>query len=148
MKQITLRMMLTLSVALLMVTGALLAATRANAAPEYPPEHSLQSYARYTLLTSNGITQTVNGTGVRVAGYDFADCFGVFDVALAQTATLALQGSADGISYVTLAAFEAQSSDSVVATRTAVLGEYFRAAVTTLGSANPVTVSVKCVVKN
>ena len=148
MKQRMLNVGATAVVVLALLVGVFAMVSQASASGTYPPAHTVQSYARYTLLTSNGITQAVNGTGVRVAGYDYADCFGVFDVTASQTATLALQASADGTNYVALATFTAQTTDTVVATRTAVLGEYFRAAVTTLGSANPVTVSVKCVMKN
>lgn len=146
--------LLVFAMSLMVLFAALAVVDRASATPAYPPEHTIQSYTRYTLLTSNGVTATTGGsvsavgTGVRVAGYDFADCYATFDATDSQTATLALQGSNDGTNYASLATFAAQSADTTIFTRTAIIGEYFRANITTLGSSNPITVSVKCVMKN
>lgn len=149
MKQRLFHLMLTalIAAAFVLAFGAAIV-NIASATPDNPPAHTIQSYARYTLLTSNGITQTANGTGVRIAGYDFADCFEVVDATLVQTATVALQASADGTNYVTVLSYSSATTDTATFTRTAIYGEYFRAAVTSLGNTNPVTVSVRCVMKN
>lgn len=120
-----------------------------SAAPNDAPLAAVSSFARYTLLTANGITNTTagTGTGVRIAGFESIDCFGAIDVTLAQTVTLSYQASADGVNYATVETHAAQSADTTVFTRTLVYGEYFRP-VATLAGSNPVTVTVKCVAKN
>lgn len=146
------RITLTIVCALAMLLAVSLAfAGSANATPaEAPtgaPASTVTSFARYTLFNLAGITQTANGTAIRIGGFESIDCFGTIDVSLAQTVTVSFQASADGTNYVTVDALPAVTSDSTNVTRTLVYGEYFRPVVT-LGSANPVTASVKCVAKN
>jgi len=143
------RLMLVMAIALMLVTGLFLYVDRATADAPYQPGHTVQSYARYTLITANGITTTAagTGTGVRIAGYDYADCFAAIDIASAQTVTLGFQGSADGTNYAPIVTLTAVAGDTTIMTRTAVIGDYFRPVIS-LTYANPVTVSVKCVMKN
>jgi hypothetical protein len=140
------RVGLTIAIVMVALLG-LAAADRASATPTDAPSSTVSSFARYTLMTSNGITGTTNGTAVRIAGFEYIDCFAAIDVTLWQTVTMSYQASADGTNYATAQANSAVSADATVMTRTLVYGEYFRP-VATLGTTNPVTISVKCVAKN
>jgi hypothetical protein len=113
------------------------------------PQDTVTSIARYTLLTANSITTTARGTGtgVRIPNFEYIDCYGVIDVESAQTVTLSFEGSNDGTNYAAVATMAAQTADTTIFTRTLVYGEYYRAKAT-VGTTNPVTVSVKCVAKN
>jgi hypothetical protein len=141
------RLLMTVLIACLALALLALVSGTTSAAPADAPQDTVTSFARYTLLTANGVTTTQTGTGVRIANFETMDCFGVIDVTLAQTVTLSFQASADGTNYATVDTLDAQSADTTVFTRTLVYGEYYRAKAT-LAVTNPVTISVKCVAKN
>jgi len=144
-KNTLMQLLLTIGIAGLAL-AALLSGTT-SAAPADAPQGTVTSFARYTLLTANKITTTQTGLGVRIANFEWMDCFSAIDATLAQTVTVSYQASADGINYATVASMAAATTDTVDYTRTLVYGEYFRT-VATLAGSNPVTVNVKCVAKN
>lgn len=114
-----------------------------------PDPQSVTSYKTITLYTGNGITQTANGSEKFIGAYGIQDCYQTVDVSSTQTLTGALQHSADGTNWSTVATFSSVSSDATSFTRTAVYGLSARYIVAgLLTSTNPVTVSVVCVYKN
>jgi hypothetical protein len=148
--KIMIRLWIPIVIVLILLAG-LVIADRVSAAPEAgssdAPQAAVTSYARYTLLSASGVTSTQTSTGIRIAGFEYIDCFGAIDVTLPQTVTISYQASADGVNYATVTSHAAQSADITVFTRTLVYGEYYRT-VAALAGANPATVSVKCVAKN
>ena len=145
MKKATGRLMLVAGVGMLMLAlfaVALGPVGAVDAAPQRIVER------RSVLLYSGaGVTETATGSGVIAGGYANADCFVAVGVTLAQTVTVALSASADNTNWATVTTFAAISADSTVYTRTVVYGEYLRAR-TTLGGSNPVTATVRCVLKS
>ena len=114
-----------------------------------PSPQSVTATQNVTLFGGLGITQTAAGTGVSIANYGIGDCYLFVDATSSQTATVALQHSfSQGGNYVTGYTFDAQSADATVFTRTALYGNYLRANVTTLGTANPITIAVNCALKD
>lgn len=119
------------------------------AAAQDPSPQSVTATQNVTLFGGLGITQTAIGTGVAITNYGIGDCYLFVDATSSQTATVALQHSfSQGGNYVTGYAFDTQSADGTVFTRTALYGNYLRANVTTLGTANPITLAVSCALKD
>lgn len=108
---------------------------------------TVSAYRTITLLNETGITQTANGTGVYIPDLGVADCYSRVTVASAQTATVALQHSANNANWITLLTYAGAITTGVDFTHTALYGNYTRATVT-LGTSNPITVVVQCVAKN
>ena len=85
--------------------------------------------------------------------YGTASCFSTWIAApvlagAPVTLTNALQASADASNWVTITTWSgSQTSAGTLLTTTALPGAYLRN-VATLGNANPITFSVKCVIKN
>lgn len=119
------------------------------AAAQDPSPQSVTAAQNVTLYGGLGITQTVVGTGVAITNYGIGDCYLYVDATDTQTATVLLQHSfSQGGNYVTGYTFDDQSADTVAFTRTALYGNYLRANVTTLGTANPITIAVNCALKD
>jgi hypothetical protein len=97
----SMRLAIVLSIVAVLLAG-LAAAGNVSASPADAPEQAVTSFARYTLMTSNGITGTTNGTAVRIAGFEYIDCFSAIDVTSLQTVTMSYQASADGLPYRSL----------------------------------------------
>lgn len=124
-----------------------------SAKPDAVKADSVQGTSNITLVESNGTVATaVTGTSRYIQFWGSADCFSAWiagpSVAGAPpTVTNKLQVSADDTYWADLTSFTAQSSASTVLTRTTLAGAYLRT-VATVGNTNPVTYSVKCVIKN
>lgn len=112
-----------------------------------PNPQSILTYRTYLLTASNGITQTTNSSAALIQAYGIADCYSIVDATSLQTLTAKLQHSADQTNWVDLYSYAAVSADGVAFTRTTLYGNYLRA-VGTLGTANPVTWTLRCVAKN
>ncbi len=112
-----------------------------------PTPQTVGGWASYLLYSGNGVTAGANGTGKVTADYGVGDCYSIVDATLNQTVTVALQSSPDNSNWNTTYTYAATSADSVTFTRTTMYGQYTRAT-TTLGTANPVTVTVRCIAKD
>lgn len=134
----------------LVVTAALIVSgvlAPALVSAQDPSPQSILTYRTFLLTASNGITQATNSSAVLMQAYGIADCYSIVDVTDSQTLTAKLQHSADQTNWVDLYTFTAASADGVAFTRTTIYGNYMRA-VSTLGTANPVTWTVRCSAKN
>jgi len=145
------------------LTAFVLLAAVAVALPQAQPVAANQSdgYALYT-WTNNGITTTTNGASRFTADYGQFECYQVVDATLAQTVTTKFQSSPDGTNWsedpiwyfaTNVLAVDADYTDVTTDTTTAnfgiivLYGEYTRPVVT-LGTANPVTVTLRCIAKD
>ncbi len=139
------------------LAGALLVALAVGfavtPAPKATQADSIIGTRSIVLIESNGsVATTVNGDAYYTQFYGSADCFSVWIsgplvAGAPPTVTNKLQVSADASNWADLIGFTAQTTASVVLTRTALAGAYLRN-VATVGSTAPVTFSVKCVLKN
>lgn len=101
-----------------------------------------------TLISSNGITQSTTYTAnLYSLYYGVADCYALYDFTLAQTVTVKMQHAIDTNNYFDLITLPAVITDGNYFTTTAIYGRYLRA-VATLDTDNPVTISLKCALKN
>lgn len=131
----------------LLVAGLLLTLTGAALADDPAPQ-SVTYYSELTLYSGNGITSSPTGMGSnKPEGFGVQDCYQILDVTLNQTVTGKIESSPDNVNWFTHHIFAAVSADNVAFTRTTIYGAYQRYAAT-LGTTNPVTVSLKCVVKD
>lgn len=145
-----LRLFLVMLVAAVLTFGVLQVVGRASAAEgNTPAPFSVRVHTPYTLLIANGVTTTAGGIGAgyRLGGFDYADCFGSFTIASAQSLVLGLQSSADNVAWAPVVSLTAVTATGVNFTRTAVYGEYFRAVISQTW-ANAYTATVKCTLKN
>jgi len=140
---------LTLLSALVMLAliVTLLPLSQAAAAPQAEPQQTLRIVKQVVLLSGTAITTAQTGSAVKTSGYSNAECYSAVDVTNAQTVTAIISHSADATNWVTLNSFAAVSADGTSFTPTLAYGEYLRASVT-LGGANPVTATVRCVLKD
>lgn len=146
---ITRHVLLQLTLPMLMGVGLTLATLGAlGAAPV--ATGTVVSSTSTVLLTANGITVASDGVGTAYlsGGYGIADCYDVVDATLGNTATVKLQHSYNGVNWVDLLSFPAAFTDTTDFTQTALFGNDTRATVTALANSNPITVSVRCVLKN
>jgi hypothetical protein len=98
--------------------------------------------------TGNGVTADVTGTAYTFqADFGIQDCYQIVDVTALQTVTGKIQHSFDNTNWVTQYTFPAVSADNVGFTRTTIYGNYERY-IATVGTTNPVTISLKCVAKD
>lgn len=141
--------------AMLLVTALLFAAfpiVPAVAAPAPAPLAATTNWRQAVLYQGNGITATANGTGYLLARpetiYTTADCYNVIDVTDSQTVTIKLQHSGDSSNWVDLVTYANVSADTTAFTTTTLYGAYLRSSVSTLGTANPVTITTRCVLKD
>lgn len=96
--------------------------------------------------------QYVYSDAVYTQFYGTASCFSTWIAApilagAPVTLTNALQVSVDASNWVTATAFTAQTTAGTLLTTTALAGAYLRN-LATVGNSNPITFSVKCVIKN
>lgn len=104
--------------------------------------------ASNTYYTGNGVTTAVTGTAYNFqADFGIQDCYQIVDVTALQTVTGKIEHSQDGTNWVTQYTFSAVSADNVAFTRTTIYGNYERYWAS-LGTTNPVTISLKCVAKD
>lgn len=143
------------------ITAFVLLAAVAVALPQAQPAAANQSdgYALYT-WSNDGITSTTNGAGRFTADYGQFECYQTVDETDLQTVTLKFQHSpnnsvwADGptwqFSSNVLDAdtdFADVTADGTSFGLVTLYGEYTRPVIT-LGEANPVTVTVRCIAKD
>jgi len=140
-----------LTVALLAVGSVAINATQK---PAPVSADSVTGVVGFTLFSGNGLTATTtNGTATNLRFFGTADCYSEFVAgpAVAQAAptmTNKLQHSFDGTGgWVDLYTFPVRTAAAVDFTRTQILGGYMRV-VQTVGNANPLTSTLKCVAKN
>lgn len=136
------------AMALALPMGAATAAPQAGpaAAPAAAPQ-AIQNYFARLIYQGNGITATATGNAVGTLGYSLADCYSIVDVTNAQTVTVVISHSADASNWVTWNSFTAVSADGTAFTTSVPYGAYLRATAG-LGGSNPVTVTVRCVLKD
>lgn len=96
--------------------------------------------------------QWVYSDAVYTQFYGTASCFSTWTAApivagAPVTLTYALQASADASNWVTVTTFAAQTTAGTVLTTTSLPGSYLRA-LANVGSTNPITFGLKCVLKN
>ncbi len=137
------------SVALLIAVGLALEIMGARQSPTLPvstPTIASRSQAvnlPAIVLSGNKITQTLTGTAILLPSYA-ADCYEGVTVSDTQTVTLKIQHSPDDYSWLDLYSFDDATADTTTFTHASLYGSYMRG-VATLGSDNPVTVSLLCV---
>lgn len=119
----------------------------AQAAPVSAPAAVLKNVKQVVLYSGNGITESKTGSAYSTIGYASADCYAIVDVTSLQTVTAIISHSADAQNWVTWNTYSAVSADGTAFTTSVPYGAYFRASVT-LGTANAVTPTVRCVLKD
>lgn len=139
------------------LAGALLMALAfgfaVSAAPKATQADSIIGTRSITLENqAASAAQYVYSDAVYTQFYGTASCFSTWIAApilagAPVTLTNALQVSADASNWVTVTAFTAQTSAGTLLTTTALAGAYLRN-LATVGNANPITYTVKCVIKN
>src|SRR5512137_2408112 len=113
-----------------------------------PAPQSVTWHAAITLYSGESVTAAVTGTAAaKPQDFGIGDCYQIVDATDATTVTGYLQHSPDGTNWSTAYTYPAAITDGVAFTRTAMYGDYTRywASVATT---NPVTITLKCVVKD
>ncbi len=120
---------------------------------------AVDGYALYT-WTNNGITATANLGGKFTGDYGRFECYSTVDATAAQTVTVALESSPNNTNFAAIPMWQFTSNvlaaDADMADVTAdgttfaiaVLEGLYTRPVVTLGTANPVTVTLRCVGKD
>lgn len=139
------------------LAGALLMALAfgfaVSAAPKATQADSITGTRSITLDSqSASAVGWVYSDAVYTQFYGSASCFPTWIAApvlagAPVTMTYALQASADASNWVTVTGFTAQTAASTVVTTVVLPGAYIRG-LATMGNSNPITFSVKCVLKN
>jgi hypothetical protein len=139
------------------LAGALLMALAfgfaVSAAPKATQADSIIGTRSITLESQNASAAGwVYSDAVYTQFYGTASCFSTWIAApilvgAPVTMTNVLQASADASNWVTVTAFTAQTAAGTILTTTSLPGAYLRN-LATMGNANPITFSVKCVLKN
>ena len=138
------------------LAGALLMALAfgfaVSGTPKATQADSIVGTRSITLISAAGsAATTVTGDAVYTQFYGSADCFATWisetAAVVPTTVTHKLQVSADSVYWADLTSYTAQTTATVALTKTTLAGAYLRDLVT-VGNTNPVTFSVKCVLKN
>ncbi|MFZ4773939.1 MAG: hypothetical protein ACOYM3_01160 [Terrimicrobiaceae bacterium] len=117
-------------------------------APRVSQADAVTGTGNYTLLNSAGVTGTVTGTEYYSQYWGSGDCYSIYVASSgAQTATVILQHSPDTVAWVTSVTYAQQTSAGANFTRSQLYGAYTRA-IAQISGTNPLTVSVKCALKN
>lgn len=119
---------------------AVLSVARA-APPEIPEERPAAAIYAYSFNTA-AITSDTNSSSVLSQAYAYIDLFITTNISDTQTITVTYQVSPDNSNWYDSYEFAAQSSDTVVFTRTICYGRYSRVNID-LNSANTVTPTIK-----
>ncbi len=139
------------------LAGALLMALAfgfaVTSAPKPSQADTIVGTRSITLDSQNASTaRWIYSDAVYTQFYGTASCFSTWTAApiLAGepvTLTYALQASADSTNWMTVTTFAAQTTAGTVLTTTTLPGAYLRG-LANIGNNNPITWSVKCVLKN
>lgn len=139
------------------LAGALLMALAfgfaVSGTPKATQADSITGTRSITLESQNASASgLVASDAVYTQFYGTASCFSTWVAApivggAPVTMTNALQVSADASNWVTVTTFVSQTSAGTNLTTTALAGAYLRN-LATMGNANPITFTVKCVLKN
>lgn len=140
------------------LAGALLMALAfgfaVSAAPKATQADSITGTRSITLDSqAASAVQWVYSDAVYTQFYGTASCFSTWTSAVRiqayepVTLTYALQASADSSNWVTVPTMTAQAAAGTVVTTTSLPGAYLRG-LANLGTAGPITFSLKCVLKN
>jgi hypothetical protein len=120
---------------------------------------SVDGYALYT-WTNNSITTTANLAGRFTGDYGRFECYSTVDATAAQTVTIKLESSPENTNFAAIPMWQFSSNvlaaDADMADVTAdgttfaiaVLEGLYTRPVVTLGTSNPVTVTLKCIGKD
>lgn len=148
-------------IAISLLAVAAIALVLAGSLPTRTAQASkVEGYAQYTWGPYNGIITTQTGTGKVTADYGTLECYMTVDVSDTQTVTLQLEHSPNNVVWAdepvwqfatnvlaVVTDFADVSADETSFAIAVAYGQYTRPVIT-LGTANPVTVTLRCVLKD